>query len=61
MSSADRVKYFYVKETNPGALQVDAAFLAMRITGESLKANYQYDQSKELRADRTEPEQIIIQ
>ncbi len=60
MSSADRVKYFYVKETAIGVLQAAAAFKALRITGESLKANYQYDQSKELRADRTEPEQIII-
>lgn len=60
MSSADRVKYFHVKETVPGVTPADAAFQAARITGESLKINYQTDQSKELRADRTEPEQIII-
>lgn len=60
MSSADRVKYFHVKETVPGTTPSSAAFKAARITGESLKINYQTDQSKELRADRTEPEQIII-
>lgn len=60
MSSADRVKYFFVAEATPGVTPADAAFKAARITGESLKINYQTDQSKELRADRTEPEQIII-
>ena len=60
MSSADRVQYYYVKETTPGTLQNAAAFKALRITGESLKNSIQYDQSKELRADRTEPEQVII-
>jgi len=60
MSSSDRVKYFLVEEATPGVTPASAAFEALRITGESLKSNYEYDQSKELRADRTEPEQIII-
>jgi hypothetical protein len=60
MSSADRVKYFFVEEATPGTTPNDAAMEALRITGESLKVNFQNDQSKELRADRTEPEQIII-
>lgn len=61
MSSADRVAYYYVAETGAaGVLQASAAFKKLRITGESMKANYQFDQSKELREDRTEPEQILI-
>lgn len=60
MSSADRVGHYYVEEATPGVLPNSAAFKALRITGESLKANFQFDQSKELREDRTEPEQVII-
>lgn len=60
MSSADRVKLLYVKETVPGTTPNAPALKTLRATGESLKRSIQTDTSKELDENREEREMIII-
>ena len=60
MSESNRIKVYYVKETNYGVTPVDATWKTLRYTSESLTSSHTNTSSQEVRSDRQTADSVRV-